>query len=132
MLLESRGEFQQHNGPWWQRISEADPQLIEHAVFLESRHTNGLGVLHGGMLSTFLDGLLGSAVRRGAGRTCVTVQLSVDFLRMARQGAWLTGQARMTHAAADLGFAEGQALVRGRVVGRASGVFKLMDRPQRG
>ena len=123
-----RGEFQLHNGPWFHRASPADPLLVEHALYVLPRHTNGLGVLHGGMLSAFMDGLLGGAASRGAGRPGMTVHLSVDFLRMVRGGAWLMGEARMTHATQDLAFAEGRALVRGRVVGRASGVFKLMGR----
>jgi uncharacterized protein (TIGR00369 family) len=126
--FEGRGEFQLHNGPWFHRASSADPLLIEHALYVLPRHTNGLGVLHGGMLSAFMDGLLGSAASRGAGRPGMTVHLSVDFLRMVRRGAWLMGEARMTHATQDLAFAEGRALVGGRPVGRASGVFKLMGR----
>ena len=129
--FDGRGEFQLHNGPWFHRISEVDPGLVEHALFVLPRHANGLGVLHGGMLSAFMDGLLGGAATRGAGRPGMTVHLSVDFLRMVRRGVWLMGEARMTHATQDLAFAEGRALVRGRVVGRASGVFKLMGRAVR-
>jgi len=125
---DSRGPFQGRNGPFFHRLSADDPARVEQALFLLPQHTNGLGVLHGGMLSAFLDGLLGAAVARGAGRPGMTAHLSVDFLRMARPGAWLLGEARMTHATRDLAYAEGQASLRGRVVGRASGVFKLMGR----
>jgi uncharacterized protein (TIGR00369 family) len=124
--LDGRGGFTTHNGPLFQRLPEGEGAGVEHALYILPRHTNALGVLHGGMLSTFLDGLLGSAVRRGAGRTGVTIHLSVDFLRMARKGEWLRGEARMTHAARDVAFAEGRAFVGRSEVGRASGVFKLM------
>ena len=126
---ENRGEFSAHNGPYFHRIS-ADG-LIEQAVFLQPRHTNAVGVLHGGMLAAFLDGLLGGAVSRGAGRTGVTIQLSVEFLRMARAGDWLQGEARLNHATRDVAFAEGRAFVGSVEVGRASGVFKLMGRARR-
>jgi uncharacterized protein (TIGR00369 family) len=125
---ERPGEFQAHNGPIFHRFSEDDPALVEHALFIQSKHTNGLGVLHGGMLSAFLDGALGGAVVRGAGQIGLTVHLSVDFLSMARSGAWLIAEARMTHATGDTAFAEGRAAIGGHVVGRASGVFKLMGR----
>lgn len=121
--MEPRSEFAGHNGPVFHR-----PEAVgaEHALFILPRHTNGLGVLHGGMLSAFLDSLLGTAVYRSAGRTGVTVHLSVDFLRMARKGEWLRGEARMSHATRDVAFAEGSAFIGRHLVGRATGVFKLM------
>jgi uncharacterized protein (TIGR00369 family) len=128
---EGRGEFTLHNGPYFHRVAGGDPQVVEHALYILPRHTNGLGLLHGGMLSAFLDGAMGGAVTRGAGRVGVTVHLSVDFLRMARRGEWLTARGRMTHTAGGVAFAEAQAFVGERLIGRASGVFKLMDRPRR-
>lgn len=126
--LDGRGGFTTHNGPLFQRLPEGEAAGVQHALFILLRHTNALGVLHGGMLSSFLDSLLGGAVRRGSQRTGVTIHLSVDFLRMARKGEWLIGEARMTHAARDVAFAEGRAWVGRHDVGRATGVFKLMDR----
>jgi len=126
VLLEPRSEFTGHNGPMFHR---PEAEGAEYALFILPRHTNGLGVLHGGMLSAFMDTLLGSAVHRGAGRTGVTVHLSVDFLRMARKGEWLRGEARVTRATRDLAFAEGGAYVGRHLVGRATGVFKLMGTP---
>lgn len=123
VLMQPRSEFFGHNGPMFHR---PEAEGVEYALFILPRHTNGLGVLHGGMLSAFLDTLLGSAVYRGAGRTGVTVHLSVDFLRMARRGEWLRGEARMTHATRDVAFAEGGAYIGRHQVGRATGVFKLM------
>jgi uncharacterized protein (TIGR00369 family) len=125
---DGRGGFQEQNGPWFHRYDDDRPDQVEHALYLLPRHTNGLGVLHGGMLSAFMDGLLGGAASRGAGRPGMTVHLSVDFLRMARRGEWLIGRATMTHAAREVAFAEGEARVAGRLVGRATGVFKLMGR----
>ena len=102
---EGRGEFTRHNGPLFYRASGGEPGVVEHAPFILRRHTNGLGLLHGGMLSAFLDGVMGGAVTRGAGRPGVTIHLSVDFLRMARAGEWLIGRCRMHHAARETAFA---------------------------
>jgi uncharacterized protein (TIGR00369 family) len=125
---EGRGEFSRHNGPWFHRVPEGEPGAVEHALYILPRHTNGLGLLHGGMLSAMLDAAMGGAVSRGALRPGLTIQLSVDFLRMARRGEWLIARAQMTHAARDVAFAEAQAFVGRRLIGRASGVFKLMGR----
>jgi acyl-coenzyme A thioesterase PaaI-like protein len=87
-----------------------------------------VGLVHGGMLSAFMDGVLAGAVWRGAQRRAVTIHLSIDFLHMARVGEWVMGEARLTRATRDVAFAEGRAYVGGHDVVRCSGIFKLMNR----
>ena len=125
VLADKRGLFSTHNGPYFTRESEGD--LVEQAFFALPRHTNGVGIVHGGMLSAFLDGVLAGAVWKGSGRRAVTIHLSIDFLHMARAGEWVRGEARLTRATREVAFAEGRAYVGGRDVVRASGVFKLMS-----
>lgn len=124
-LSQDRGPFSTHNGPYFHRLSEG---LVEQAFFALPRHANGLGLVHGGMLSAFTDGLLAMAVGRGTKKVGMTIHLSTDFLHMARVGEWVIGEARMTRATKDVAFAEGRLHSRGVDVVRASGVFKLMDR----
>ncbi|MCR5880366.1 PaaI family thioesterase [Phenylobacterium sp. J367] len=124
VLSDGRGAFSTHNGPYFHRPSEGP--LVEQAFFALKRHTNGVGIVHGGMLSAFMDGVLAGAVWRGAKRRAVTIHLSIDFLHMARAGEWVQAEARLTRATRDVAFAEGRAFVGGRDVVRASGVFKLM------
>jgi len=124
--LERRGGFSLLNGPYFHKPGEGE--VVEQAFYALKRHTNGLGLVHGGMLSTFMDSLLASAVHRGAERVAVTIHLSVDFLHMARAGEWIEGEARLTRAARDVAFAEGRARVGATDVVRASGVFKMMGR----
>ena len=40
------------------------------------------------------------------------------------------GEGRLTRATKDIAFAEGRAWTRGGAVVRASGIFKLMERPR--
>ena len=78
VLQSGRGGFSTHNGPYFRRTS---PQGgVEQAFFALSRHCNGVGLIHGGMLSAFLDGLLAGAVAVETGATPITIHLSVDFL----------------------------------------------------
>ena len=125
---EGRGQFSTLNGPYFHKVGEGE--TVEQAFFALARHTNGIGIVHGGMLSAFTDGLLAGAVGRGAGKIAVTIHLSIDFLHMARKGDWVIGEAKMSRASRDVGFADGRLHVRGVDIVRASGVFKLMDRPQ--
>lgn len=120
-----RGPFSTHNGPYFERES-ADG--AEQAFFILPRHCNQMGIIHGGMLSAFMDGLLAAAAGRAAKVPLVTIHLSLDFLNMARAGEWAIGAARCTRLTRDVGFAEGSVSVNGRDLVRGSGVFKLMHR----
>lgn len=125
VLSTGRGQFSLHNGPYFHRTNE---EMTEQAFFALPRHANGLGLVHGGMLTAFLDGLLGAAVFRATRKTGVTIHLSVDFLHMARIGEWVLGEARVTRATRDVAFVEGRVHVGDHDVVRGAGVFKLMQR----
>ena len=120
-----RGPFTTHNGPYFQRI---DGEAAQQAFFAVDRHCNGVGLIHGGMLSAFLDGLLAAAAARATDATPVTMHLSIDFLDMGRAGAWVMGEAHVTRATGAIAFAEGRAHIAGRDLARATGVFKLLRR----
>jgi uncharacterized protein (TIGR00369 family) len=123
---QNRGAFSTLNGPYFHRA--VTPDLTEQAFYALPRHANGIGLVHGGMLSAFMDGLLAGAVGRATGNSAVTIHLSINFLHMARVGEWVQGEARVTRATKDVAFVEGRAFSRGVDVVRASGVFKLMSR----
>jgi uncharacterized protein (TIGR00369 family) len=120
-----RGPFTTHNGPYFYRPDAAGS---EQAFFALGRHCNGVGLIHGGMLSAFLDGLLAAAAGKASGATPVTMHLSVDFLDMGRAGEWVMGEAAVTRATAEIAFVEGRAHIAGRDLARATGLFKLLRR----
>lgn len=120
-----RGEFSRRNGPYFGRLSG---DMVEQAFYAQAKHCNGLGIVHGGMLAAFLDGLLANAVGRAAGRVSVTMHLSIDYLAMARAGEWVFGEARVTRSTREVAFAEGRIHAGGHDLVRGSGLFKLMHR----
>jgi uncharacterized protein (TIGR00369 family) len=125
VLMTGRGEFSTRNGPYYVREAEVG---VEQAFLADSHHCNGMGIVHGGMLAAFLDGLVAHAVGKAAGRPCVTIQLSINYLSIARKGEWVIGEARTTRETKEVAFAEARLHVGGRDVVRASGVFKLMHK----
>jgi uncharacterized protein (TIGR00369 family) len=123
-----RGPFTTHNGPYFHRPDAAG---AEQAFLALDRHCNGLGLIHGGMLASFLDGLLASAAGKASGSTPITMQLSIGFLDMGRAGEWVLGEAQVTRATRDVAFVEGRAHIADRDLARAAGVFRLMrHRPE--
>lgn len=91
----------------------------------ESLH-NEIGVVHGGMSATLLDGAMGRAVCRTLqeGQVCATVQLSLQFLAPA-QGR-VSALARVTKRARTIAFVEGEATrADGVIVARAQGTWAV-------
>jgi uncharacterized protein (TIGR00369 family) len=118
-----RGAFTTHNGPIYHKV---DGDAFWHGFHALPRHCNGHGIVHGGWLSSFADGLLGTAVWRATQARAVTLRLNADFLGMVRPGEWVEGSARVTRATRSLAFARAEVTCAGRAVLTAEGVFKLM------
>jgi len=118
-----RGPFTTHNGPVYHKVEGA---RFRHGFRALARHCNGVGIVHGGWLSTFSDGLLANAVWRATRSHPVTLRLNVDFLGMVRAGEWVEGSAEVTRATRSLAFARAEVTCGGRKVTTAEGVFKLM------
>ncbi len=117
-----RGSFSNHNGPYFHNAEGGQ------AFYALARHCNSVGLIHGGMLAAFLDGVLAGAAARGTGAVAITMHLSIDFLDMGRAGEWVLGEASLTRSSSDIAFVEGRAHVGGRSLARATGLFKLMRR----
>jgi uncharacterized protein (TIGR00369 family) len=121
-VRSSRGPFTTHNGPNFHRIGPDG--AFTHAFFVLPRHCNSMGIVHGGMLATFLDGLLARVVYQATQTQSLTLHLNIDFLAAARAGEWVFGDAEVTRVARDIAFAQARAYTKARDVLRGSGVFK--------
>lgn len=124
-LVAQTSGFADASGPWFEKIEGG--RLIRG--FLPGpRHANSHGIVHGGMLATFIDSAMGSTVFHVLERRCVTVRLSLDYLMPGRLGDWLQAEAEV------VGHDENMAQVRARVYGArhdtltALGSFALLSR----
>jgi uncharacterized protein (TIGR00369 family) len=120
---KGRGPFTTHNGPTYHKI---DGERFWQGFRALSRHANGVGIVHGGWIASFADGLLAMAVWREAKARSVTLRLNVDYLGMVRPGEWVEGTASVTRTTRALAFARAEITCAGRAVATAEGVFKLM------
>lgn len=118
-------EFTNLVGPFWEKLEAG---RLYRGIRIEPRHSNRLGIAHGGLLLSFADTLLGAALRHGLGspRPAVTVKLSTDLMSAARIGEWLEGMAEVTQAGHSLVFVRGRAYIGRRTVFTAEGVFQLL------
>ena len=123
VLSTLRGPFTTHNGPVYHKI-EGDRFWQGFRVL--PRHCNGHGIVHGGWLTAFADGVLGMAVWRATQARSVTLRLNADFIGMVRPGEWVEGTAHLVRATRSLAFARAEITCAGHKVLTADGVFKLM------
>ncbi|MDF1624896.1 MAG: PaaI family thioesterase [Parvibaculaceae bacterium] len=121
----TRGPYTSHNGPFFHKVTGDG---FRHGVRIQKRHCNSRGITHGGMLMSFADGLLGTAVFRETKTVALTARMNADFLSSARPGEWLEGTARVTKATRSVAFCEAELFVGERAVLKATGVFKIMAR----
>jgi uncharacterized protein (TIGR00369 family) len=87
-------------------------------------HTNAMNSVHGGLLMTFADQVLGLSVQDALKSDRVaTVSLNCDFVSGVRAGQWIEGEARITRVTQSLVFVDG-TISRGRyTVLTASGLW---------
>jgi uncharacterized protein (TIGR00369 family) len=117
--------FAAANGPWFEKIEEG--RLIR-GFRPGPQHANSHGIVHGGMLASFIDSAMGSTVFHVLERRCVTVRLSLDYLMPGRVGDWLQAEAEV------IGHDEHMAQVRARLYGPrhdalvGHGSFALLSR----
>ena len=116
--------FSELTGPFFQKIEAG---RLYRGLRIEARHSNRLGIAHGGLLLTFADILLGATVRHELGnRPAVTVKLSTDLVNAARAGDGLEGVGEVSRAGNNLAFLRGRAYVGARTVLTVEGVFQLL------
>ena len=122
--------FMAINGPLYLRSVARDAGLIVHIGFrVEARHANPMGNCHGGMLASFADMLLPLSIHRlrpDVGRRFLpTVNLQLDYLAPAPQGAWVQGEAQVLRVTRSMVFAQGLITADAQPAVRVSGIFKI-------
>lgn len=115
------GGFATIVGPLLMRRTDTGLRFAFQAT---DKHTNARGVLHGGMLLTFADQVLGLTVQSVVGTLNVaTVSLNCDLVSAAFPGDFIEGEATVSRAARTLIFVKG-TLTRGEtVIMNASGLW---------
>ncbi|WP_135469139.1 PaaI family thioesterase [Crenalkalicoccus roseus] len=111
-------------GPFWARREEG---RWAYGFLAEARHRNDGGVVHGGMLMSFADDVLGITVWEAAGRRpCTTVQLNTHFIAPARLGDFVEGRAEVLRVTRSVVFVRGVLTIGGRTAVAADGVWKIL------
>ena len=111
-------------GPLWFRREGED---IVFALRAEAKHCNVRGVVHGGLMMTLLDHVMGAHVWRVGGKAAsATISLNTDFVAAAQSGDWIEARSRITRRGTGLAFVSGELSVDGKPIASAQGVWKIL------
>jgi uncharacterized protein (TIGR00369 family) len=116
------GRFASMVGPLYWRKGGEVPRFGWRA---EADHANDMGGVHGGMLMTLADQVLGLTVMEAVdGAKVVTLSLNCDFVSGARPGQWIEGEAHIIRKTSSLIFVRGILTANDSVVLSAAGIWK--------
>lgn len=123
--LTGRGGYTTHNGPWYERYDEGGRLIRGFRVL--PHHLNALGIIHGGLLSAFLDTTMGSAVWLSTKRRAVTLRLQLDYLNNTRLNDWVEGTADCTGFDDEVAYVTARLYCRRHTLATGQGVFALLS-----
>lgn len=127
-----QGPFTREVGPVWVKRETEGPDGSAYGLLAETRHTNSRGVVHGGMLMTLADHVLGWIVWDAVDRApCATVSLNNQFIAAVKPGDFVEMRGRIVRQTRSLIFIQGTATVRDKtgadkVVLTAEGIWKVL------
>jgi uncharacterized protein (TIGR00369 family) len=123
--VRTPGPFLEHVGPIY--VAGSAEEGYRYAFRAEPYHANPRGVVHGGMLTTFVDQVFGGIVWHAAERQqCATISLGCEFMKPAQVGDWIEAEGEVTRKGMTLIFIRGRLLVDGEPILSASGVWKRL------
>lgn len=121
--LDPDDGFVGHVGGLWRRELGADTQV---AFIARPFHANRNGVVHGGMLMTFIDRAMGQRARKVTGAVRgATVSLTHQFLAPVRIGDLVVMTPEVVRQTSKMVFLTGTAHVGEEPVVQAQGVWRV-------
>ena len=110
-------------GPLWTRKED---EAWSYGLLAVAKHTNAVGIVHGGVLTTLLDHALSAiAWEANERKPCVTVALDVHFLEAVRPGDLIVARGRVVRKTASLAFMHGSLAVDEREIATGSAVLRI-------
>ena len=118
--------------PWEPLYSRRTDQAVIIGLRLAKPHTNGRGLIHGGLIAALADNAMGysCAQRMGGVSSLVTVGLAVDFVGTAQIGQWLAVESDVIRTGSTICFAQCLVKADDAVIARANGTFRVVPKKE--
>lgn len=122
----ARGRFPEKIGPlYFKREGES----YSYGFLADESHANAHGVIHGGMLMSFLDEALGQVVWRAVNKKrCATISLNCDFVSSGKPGDWIETRMEISRQGLSVVFMHGELLAGEKTILTADGIWKIIGK----
>src|SRR3979411_569918 len=112
--------------PWQPLYSKRTDRAVVIGLRLAKPHTNGRGLIHGGLIAALSDNAMGYSCAHvmGGASSLVTIGLAVDFVGTAEVGQWLAIESDVIKTGSTIRFAQCLIKADDVVIARANATFR--------
>ncbi len=103
-------------------LQHIGPGYVELIVKSDVKHTNPLGLIHGGLIMSLADAAMANAIR-SLGINGLTVDCSVALLKSVHKGDIITARGKVIKAGKNIIFAEASVYVDDQLIANSKGTF---------
>jgi uncharacterized protein (TIGR00369 family) len=118
--------------PWEPLYSRRTEKAVIIGLRLAKPHTNGRGLIHGGLIAALSDNAMGYSCAQAMGwdtnKSLVTISLAVDFIGSAQIGQWLAIESEVIRTGSTICFAQSLIKADDVVIARANGTFRVVPK----
>ena len=118
--------------PWEPIYSKKTDRAVIIGLRLAKPHTNGRGLVHGGLIAALSDNAMGysCALVMGWTMSLVTISLAVDFVGSANVGQWLAVETDVIKTGKTICFAQSLIKADDVVIARANATFRVVPKTE--
>jgi uncharacterized protein (TIGR00369 family) len=116
--------------PWEPLYSKKTEAAVVIGLRLAKPHTNGRGLIHGGLIASLADNAMGYSCAQAMGwvSSLVTISLAVDYVGSAEIGQWLSVESSVIKTGTTICFAQSLIKADDTVIARANGTFRVVPK----
>jgi len=119
--------------PWEPIYAKRTDKAVIIGLRLARPHTNGRGLIHGGLIAALADNAMGHSCgyqMRSMDLSLVTIGLAVDFVGTAQVGQWLAVETDVIKTGRTICFAQSLIKADDVVIARANATFRVVPKKE--
>jgi len=118
--------------PWEPLYAKRTDKAVMIGLRLAKPHTNGRGLIHGGLIAALADNAMGHSCAHvmGGQSSLVTISLAVDFVGTAQIGQWLVVESEVIRTGHTICFAQSLIKADDAVIARANATFRVVPKKE--
>src|SRR5450755_116618 len=118
--------------PWEPLYAKRTAKAVILGLRLAKPHTNGRGLIHGGLIASLADNAMGYSCEQATdwSTSFVTISLAVDYVGSPQIGQWLAVESDVIKTGRTICFAQSLIKADDAVIARANGTFRVVPKKE--